>query len=586
MANLFDLSDELIERIFESSGVEASILYQLSASCRRLQQVCLAQYLRKTCGERPYESFHAMIPRKPQLDDPIAALNLCTTITSINRLTCTFPGDGGVGPSTMIAHFKRIQRAIKRLTSVKDVGFTFDHHEALNRQCTIEEIHASAQAFNDLLNACLERGCTSLDLQGLNHLPKIYRGKLVAPEDPNEGGLVSSFKSLFSRNVVNNEVGPEPSTDTTLATPNVLLGHTWKYKRTWPWPNRLKPHHVLSTTPIPPSKLSTLAISNTYNLVAPPFLQWTYLALHTAPITTLALENIKLHPNEWPVVAAVLSHAAPALKHLKLSRIRIGRKTLALFIDGFPLLETVSVDQLDFPPNLIIHGRINGPDHVEYKAPKDEYTFGYPRWTHLTQLRITKEWILPTLFVNTVLRMPVLQSVTIIISGMWTIGDVSLEQLAQHDAATRTMRIVLPRLDAVLSQRQPKPIVYLEMTIPQRITPWMSMSMQSLSWIPHSVTGVVLVVGGGDPLLMQYAGSANEEGKVAQRWFSHLFPNLQAVVMKAQELGNQKMEKMVEAFCKVGLVGELFQTLTYVEVNGRQWKGSVRNVPQAGDAAV
>jgi len=557
--SLVELPNELLERILDSPGIELSTLYQLSTSSRRLQQICLAQYLRKASGNKPHETFNAVIPGSFKGHDAIAALNLSTSVTTIHRFVCSFPNET-LSSATMRAHFNRTRRAISGLKSLQEAVFIFNPNQRLHPNPSVEEAHVYVQTFNDLLNACLQRGCTLIDIRGLDHLPILYNAQLVIPDA--EGFLVSRFKSLLSKSVVSPNNGtPEP--------PNILRGSTWKYAPVWSFSPR--PLDVLSTSPTPPSKLSTLAISNTYNLMVPPLLQWTYSTLQSAPLTTLSLENVKLHPmTEWPVVSAALTHAAPALTQLKLSRIRIGRKALALFIDGFPLLQIVSVDQINFPPMLIIHGRIRGPDEVEYRAPKDEFTHGFPRWTHLTELRIGKHWILDleALLVKSILNMPALQSLIVILSD--ASHDVALKDAAQHDAPTRAVRSFLTQLDAALGKSELRAIVYLEMVVPQWIVPWMEMTTRSLSWVPPSVTGVVLVGTKGQPLLLSDSGGQRESVTTAiEKWFSQLFPKLRGFVMKSSE-GDAEEEEKIEIFCGWKAMRQVFEKLQHVQVNGKR----------------
>ncbi|KAJ6580742.1 hypothetical protein B0H19DRAFT_1369254 [Mycena capillaripes] len=289
-ARITDLPTEILVDIFEHPTIPTETLYFLALQCRRLNFIMLPIYFSR--NDIDLDSKCAVVSLYPDRLDALSALQICLSISSMERIEFIFlhPSCSSISPS--LQQMKRVEKFISRLSSVKEVTFT------LARTCwclatgTDEVLRAWATQLRDLLSCIVERGCSSLtvingtylteayQLNSLGapqkYLPKVLR-RLLLPQDTSTLG--------FRR-------------DLTQGTEDVLL----------------------SMPLFPDSRLNSLRIDSA-TLILPPGLHWTLTVLRHSPITSLSICMSLVELRIWKTVLPLIASSAPNLTAVSLTEL-------------------------------------------------------------------------------------------------------------------------------------------------------------------------------------------------------------------------------------------------------------------------
>ena len=545
MPTFLDLPYELLEQILSTADVSSRNLFELSQLSPVLQRVCLELYLRLNGGRDLQQRCIARLSSDgPQIDIITALLALdLADITHIDHFECHFQR-GETSLADMKREYERVGQFLSRLNSVGKVLLDFDVAQRWSDKTMPEEdIVEWCTAFGRFLDTVLERGCTALEVNGARQLVPMYESVPVNPLN-----LLNKIK----RSVSNRGYGQDAKW-AGLAPGSVLLGPTWMFK---PKPYTKEIALVVPSLEVETSsKLEHLSIGSEHMLILP-VLQWTYTILRTSPITHFTLHGFKMWVTAWTTIAQVLPHAVPNLKALSISNISgIGRKCLSLLIGGFSRLEFVQVERVTFAPEVIYPGYVlHTRENAIYRAPKDELTYGYPRWEHLRELRLSGEWIIPDLLLATVKRLKALQRVVIWFHQAWDLYTVLQNRLP----VKKELQGLAAFLEDAATALPDKCDLYIGMDAFSWTCAW-GIQVSDLwtgthfpSWLPK-ITGIIFRVTTPDwrnahlPYARDKPWMEKMNENVAQ-WFDIVFARVQRVLVEADGQGQEVVDDLKALF--------------------------------------
>ena len=217
MPAFLDLPFELHEEVLWYANLPLDTLLELSRSCTRLRQVCLDVYIKKHGGRHPETKFIASLSlTRFDILDAFKAYTL-RPISQMRHLEVRFQR-GETSKGAMIRNYRRVARFISHLLVVHKVVLDFDSEQRwtdkkFNRSAFADWAHAAGV----LLNTIVERGCTSLEVNGMHQFTD-YRNPsksdLNRNPDPSTSIITRALSVIQGR--------PTES--------NILTGPTWNLK--------------------------------------------------------------------------------------------------------------------------------------------------------------------------------------------------------------------------------------------------------------------------------------------------------------------------------------------------------------------
>ncbi|KAJ6562134.1 hypothetical protein B0H19DRAFT_1233871 [Mycena capillaripes] len=284
-ARITDLPTEILMNIFEHPTFPTKALYFLALLSRRLNYIALPIYCSRNHIDLGAKS--AAITLHTDRFDILSVLQICLSISSMDRIACIFPHPSCSTIFPFLKQMKRVENFISGLSSVKEVSLTLDTTQ--RGRClahgTDEVLAAWATQLYSLLNCVVDRGCTSLTVINGTHLTEAYQ--------LNPQGFLQNYLPLLDRDAL-------------------ALG----FKRNPKQGNAVLP--MPSFNPV--SHLSSLNIDS-ITLILPPGLYWTIAVLRTSPITSLSIRMSHVEPDIWRTVLPLIASAAPNLTTVSLTEL-------------------------------------------------------------------------------------------------------------------------------------------------------------------------------------------------------------------------------------------------------------------------
>ncbi|TEB32393.1 hypothetical protein FA13DRAFT_1628257, partial [Coprinellus micaceus] len=345
-----NLPTEILEKILEYNKLPLPTLFELALSCTRLHDICLPLHLKRSGIPIPEELCKIIVPAKMQEHDGLAALRLAKWVTKTKRLECHFQAWQGA-LSTMVFQLSQVEAFVNKLTVVEEVVLEFDPHDTpytTYADLYDKDIVAWSDAMGKLLNTIVERGCRTLEINGLTQLHDVYTCTPLVPSDtlqpvPFDPGAPHDLGQTSMGMAASGSDG---------AHIDVLSGRTWKYKRNSRiiYPGSSSEDSIL-TRPSPlaraNSKLTSFTIGSK-SLLCPPLLQWTYSILAFSPVDTLSLRKTAVFQSSVSPVTTLIPMACPSLKRLALfSPGAISHGDLTAMVCALPQLEHLAIEGID-----------------------------------------------------------------------------------------------------------------------------------------------------------------------------------------------------------------------------------------------
>ncbi|KAJ6529665.1 hypothetical protein B0H19DRAFT_1193007 [Mycena capillaripes] len=320
-----DLPTEILVALLEHPTFPTRSLYFLALLCRRLNLIALPIYFSRSSGI-DLNAKSAAISMHAEGVDALSALQICSFISSMERIECIFPHPSCTSIFPFLKQMTRVKTFISRLSSVKEVTLNLDYTQ--RAQClafgTDEVLHAWGTQLRDLLSCIVNKGCTSITVVNGTHLIEAYK---LDPPEVRQKYLPRLLRRLF---VSRDAKMFGFRRDSSQGTDDVLFS----------MPSFRKPA----------SKLNALRIDS-MTLVLPPGLHWTLAAMRHSPITSLSIRISLVQLHIWETVLPLLASAAPKLTTVSLkeldtpSEFRDARDepTALAFLASLPRLTSVEL---------------------------------------------------------------------------------------------------------------------------------------------------------------------------------------------------------------------------------------------------
>ncbi|KAJ6598083.1 hypothetical protein DFH09DRAFT_1271918 [Mycena vulgaris] len=171
-----DLPDDVLLIILESLGSE---LYSLSRLSRRLHLLALPIYLARNGIPDPSEKCEFRLVNHPTGGEALSVLSSSLFLQKIKHISCHFKPGGSI--SCYMHHIERISAFISKLPSAEDVSLSLPDCESFDREINDVVLQRWRSVFGGLLNALLERSCTSLTIRGAPYPLKFGPSELPWP---------------------------------------------------------------------------------------------------------------------------------------------------------------------------------------------------------------------------------------------------------------------------------------------------------------------------------------------------------------------------------------------------------------------
>jgi len=559
LASIQHLPYELLEEIFDLADLQLAHLFKLSTYSSQLQRACLYLYIKKSGIPRPEELCVVTIPYAPLSHNLLTALTRAPNITHIRRFQCIFPHGGNMNIKTMFRHVRRLYHLIEKLSSVDHVVLSFDpdvQRWAEDIQnLTDEQIEQWCLILGSLFSIIIQRRCLSLEVHGLHHLLNVggYYGfrKIVPlkpipyhiPFEPAPTSTLSNITSFLSSW---SGLGASANDVTEEDYPNILLGPIWISEATStsiPQPEMVVP------------RLERLTLFNSPSMLQPPLSQWTRSILKNAPVSTLNLQKFTTSPERLrALTSGPCPLSTPKIQVLTLHNIKgVGRQDIAAFIDHFSGLRYVSVEKI---------WAIGPTPRWELKG---EFRPAFASWTTLTELHLSKHWIVSKHLLEVLPSMHALKDLYIALGS-----EVYLSQLHVYSGDDEILEIVslLQGLQESTSWT-PHFFVNLDIRVPREAAILTKYTIGETghrgrgSW-DKSVTGVLLT--------FKQAMWHPDIDRVTP--LLALLPNVRKVEMKAicgmEEV--ERVQESIEDMLKTASVRRALAEKEVVLVNGRTWR--------------
>ncbi|KAH6911146.1 hypothetical protein BKA70DRAFT_54006 [Coprinopsis sp. MPI-PUGE-AT-0042] len=175
------LPPELIPRILPPLYFfDRPSLFHLALVSKKFYHICLYTYLERIHITNPQEAInvdllHQIMRKDGRVYDALTVLRLPFLFHDTNSLTCTFPEAMWLPYNgEFIFHIKRLHAVVSRFTQIK--GFVLNCysegcHPLNGGRGYLEQWMA---AMGLLLNTVLEKGCESLEINGLRWASGVY----------------------------------------------------------------------------------------------------------------------------------------------------------------------------------------------------------------------------------------------------------------------------------------------------------------------------------------------------------------------------------------------------------------------------
>ena len=530
--------------------------------------------------------------------DLLGVLTLARSFTKTRYLEIHIPWGRGSYKESEI-QFRRVARMISKLSSVGKAVLYFEKLiDVVNLKQVVDvwellekkdypRNRADAMPFCEglggIFNALLERGCTSLEVWCFRQDDRIFKETLGSPQRNPTSSTVKDIKTtpknldekslpLYSEPEALNTGNPKPT---------VLSGPTWCYRSPY---GPIEPLVHLSPEARANSKLTSLTILSGWHgaMLQPPMLQWTYDVLSLPSLTTLILNGIDVSsPQRWTVLAEILPRARSNVRHLTIDDVKdISPGDLSIIIDGFPSLETLSVDDVTFAHDDSGTGRYD--KHGNFLCTRfpgsAEFTFAYPQWMHLRELRMHTQWIIDPPQLSRVLSESAmaLERFTVVIKDKeWKIlmgfrpfstwssaGIQGLKMIFTHFAEVQPLRF---QVNVEIYLPKNHPVEWMKGV--GKITGTQLSNIQTWSRV---ITGVILVA--ERRFLVPGDTASSTIWESVGRWFTDILPGLQRVEFKKGNTRDQRTLVSLRAFLCRWAIREVLQGMESVKLNGERWQ--------------
>ncbi|KAJ3514359.1 hypothetical protein NMY22_g14762 [Coprinellus aureogranulatus] len=523
---------EVLRPIFQQAQLSDRTLIVLADSDPLLSVTCLSIHLARHGITKPEQACTFRIPRKRSNHDVLTALSLARWLTKTRRFECSFESrDGNL--EVMLSQLAELHALLNRFTALVEVVISFHPEDAPYANLSGYDVTAWVKAMEKLLNTIIEKGCTSLHVNGLRQMCDIYHCTPLFPRQPPLSikllSLWDSAISTISRLRLPSPAANEESRH--LYEDTVLRGPTWEYRRDHArpatHPNRQNDETLTYLSPA--AKVNTQLTHMTIGsnaLLFPPLLQWTYLALECSPISTLTIRNVDFVGPTWSILSTLLPRARPSLRRLELSNVgSVSHEQITHFMAAFPELKYLSAEGLGLPWYTFL------------SASGLPAGIAMPVFACLGELRVQSNWILPNIEFDAK-TFPALKRLTIAFDGNTTAWM----------GATSPLPNLSKRSDELPFE------VNVEIGASCDIVPWMKRTrlpdIRQGQEMFRCVSGVVLVVHGR--LEWEHEPNENAVRMVAGEWFGQ-FPMLRKGGIRIQAENVEMEIERAERFCRQGL---------------------------------
>ncbi|KAJ7904727.1 hypothetical protein B0H14DRAFT_3122674 [Mycena olivaceomarginata] len=334
-AQLLDLPHELILLILGHRDLPSEALLSLSMLCRRLHNLALPLFFEIHGMEGPAQN--AKVTMLDGGRDGVSALQMSLSIPAITKLYCPLPHYDTIPP--LFSHIRRLRVLIARLAFVHEVTILLDTPGSFCG-ASGDGVETWALEFEDLLNAILKRGCTSLTLRYRRFFSEAYQ---LRPT-PILARPVHAFRNAV-RHILPDISSPD--------------GDAWAMWQktadagTTVWME-------LDAEGCSASTLTHFRVESSILLI-PPCFSWFISALRHSPLTTLEFFGVTLPHQIWAAVLPPIAALVPALTALTLSNLYgISGTDILLFLAKLPRLTSLTVGYTE----LIMAIGLRGVRHI------------------------------------------------------------------------------------------------------------------------------------------------------------------------------------------------------------------------------
>jgi len=585
-ASILDLPDEVLGPILDAAHIHLSTLFYIALSSKRLFAICLEKCLTKRGLIKPEEKCKISLPTgRNEPWDVVSVLTLSPSFTKTRYLEIRIPWGHKSYEASQI-QYRRVTQMISKLSSVEEAVLRFENGAERCSRWEGANTISFCEALGGILNALLAHGCTSLQIWGLDQQDQIFVNKVGSAQRRHSSDRTTEPIEVTSKNVSQN-LFPPHSQPTGMNTchpePTVLSGPTWlSHSPHW----STEPLIQISPEARADTRLASLTICSGWQgaMLQPPMLQWMYDVLSLPTLTTLVLQDLDgLFPELWTILADILPHAQSTIRHLTIKNMgEMSPRDLFMIVDGFPFLETLSVDGTTLPddlPHLEGHDKYGTFQYNPSPGSEVDLGFAYPRWTHLRELRILKEWLVDGPQLTRVLSesaMALEQFTVVLVDWEWSmlmgfkralawdsVSIVGMKALftnfAEGDQPLRfqvNVEIRLPRTNTVQWMR---PTGVLTGTELSNVQAW-----------SRAITGVVFVA--RCSFLIPGERIIPPVWTPVGRWFTDILPSLQRVEFKAESAKDQATTVALQKFLRNRVIREALRGIGNVQLNGKEWR--------------
>ncbi|KAF8183687.1 hypothetical protein BJ912DRAFT_1043945 [Pholiota molesta] len=344
--SLLDLPTELILQILAvENGLSSTDIYHVAFVSRRFLSVALRLFLINEGIQDPEEETSLYVlrwsSRNPASDgqpDALSALNNLPRISKIKHFRCFFQDPNAKGfrnvsqPAFRLSDaVARVSRFVEKLESigVAEIYLVWDPYfisrDLNTTHVPFSEVKKWAEAFSSMLNAILERGCTSLTIQYDPSISPAFHFRSAGPVERVFTSLIPREEQFLLRWEFDQPIREAKS-------PSIEV-------------NRAA---LLSSSAQAKQSITSLSIHSPV-LLLPPFVNWTLSLLRAHHnLTSLSFAYISFAKEIWSVVLPSIADAVSTqLTELKFLRNcpHLDSVDLLQFIAHLPNLTYLSVDR-------------------------------------------------------------------------------------------------------------------------------------------------------------------------------------------------------------------------------------------------
>ncbi|KAJ7368519.1 hypothetical protein DFH08DRAFT_928661 [Mycena albidolilacea] len=292
--------------------------------CRRLHNLALPLFFEIHGMEDPAEN--AKVTMLDGGRDGVSALQMSLFIPAITKLYCSLPHYDTVPP--LFSHIRRLRVLIARLAFVREVTILLDTPGSFCG-ASGDGVETWALEFEELLNAILKCGCTSLTLRYGRFFSEAYQ---LRPT-PILARPVHAFRNAV-RHILPDSSSREPGDAWAVWQKTADAGTTvWM---------------ELDAEGCSASTLTHFRVESSILLI-PPCFSWFISALRHSLITNLEFSGVTLPHQIWAAVLPPIAALVPALTTLTLSNLYgISGTDILLFLAKLPRLISLTVGYTEY----------------------------------------------------------------------------------------------------------------------------------------------------------------------------------------------------------------------------------------------